>query len=111
MIFVLIYVDDIIVTSSSHQAISTLVHDLNIHFAIKDLEDLNFFLGIEVKKIQDGVALNQGKYASGLLVKVGMENCKSSPTPLSTSEKLSAHEGEALGPEDRTSYRSVVGSL
>jgi histone deacetylase 1/2 len=68
-------------------------------------------LGIEVKKISDGLVLTQGKYASDLLVKVGMKNCKSSPTPLSTSEKLSAHEGEALGPEDSTRYRSVVGAL
>jgi hypothetical protein len=51
MVFVLVYVDDMIVTSSSSQAISTLVSDLNTHFAIKDLGDLHFFLGIEVKKV------------------------------------------------------------
>jgi histone deacetylase 1/2 len=110
-VFVLVYVDDMIVTSSSQQAISTLVHDLNIHFAIKDLGDLHFFLGIEVKKIPDGLVLTQGKYATDLLVKVGMDKCKPSPTPLSPSEKLSAHEGEALGPDDSTRYRSVVGAL
>jgi histone deacetylase 1/2 len=111
MMFVLVYVNNIIVTSSSQQAIYTLVRDLNKHFAIKDLRDLDFFLGIEVKKIQDGLVLTKEKYASDLLVKLSMNKCKSSPTPLSASAKLSAHEGDALGPEDSTRYRSVVGAL
>jgi hypothetical protein len=37
MKFVLIYVDDIIVTSSSHEAIQDLLHDLKNDFAMKDL--------------------------------------------------------------------------
>jgi histone deacetylase 1/2 len=49
-IFVLVYVDDIIVTSSSDYAVTALVQDLNKNFSIKDLGDLHFFLGIEVKK-------------------------------------------------------------
>jgi histone deacetylase 1/2 len=68
-------------------------------------------LGIEVKKFQDGLVLTQEKYASELLAKTGMHKCKASPTPLSISEKLSAHEGEALGPDDSTRYRSMVGAL
>ena len=42
-IYVLVYVDDIIVTSSSDQAVSTLLRDLNDNFAIKDLGELHFF--------------------------------------------------------------------
>jgi histone deacetylase 1/2 len=55
--FVLIYVDDIIVTSSSNYAITALLRDLNKNFAIKDLGDLHFFLGIEVKKTCNGLLL------------------------------------------------------
>lgn len=40
-----------------------------------------------------------------------MTNCKPVSTPLSTSEKLSAYEGDPLGPEDITRYRSIVGAL
>ena len=40
-----------------------------------------------------------------------MENCKPVSTPISTSEKLSVEDGDALGPEDATSYRSIVGAL
>jgi hypothetical protein len=53
IIYVLIYVDDIIVTSSSDLAITVLLRDLNENFAIKDLGDLHYFLGIEVKKVQN----------------------------------------------------------
>jgi hypothetical protein len=49
-IYMLIYVDDIIVTSYSDHAITCLLRDLNENFAIKVLGDLHYFLGIEVKK-------------------------------------------------------------
>jgi histone deacetylase 1/2 len=107
----LIYVDDIIVSSSSDQAIVALVKDLNKDFAIKDLGDLHYFLGIEVKKIQNRLLLRQEKYAMDILDKVGMRDCKPSPTPLSSSNSLSLVSGELLGPEDSTKYRSIVGAL
>jgi hypothetical protein len=75
IIFVLIYVDDIIVTSSSDSAVSALLKDLNVHFAIKDLGPLHFFLGIEVKRTSDGLLLTQEKYANDLMSKVGMVGC------------------------------------
>lgn len=109
--FVLIYVDDIIVTSSSDQAISALLHDLNDNFALKDLGDLHFFLGIEVQKTPHGLLLNQEKYANDLLARVGMKHCTPCPTPLSCSEKLSLLDGTPLGTEDSTHYRSIVGGL
>ncbi|KAK1684956.1 hypothetical protein QYE76_045804 [Lolium multiflorum] len=52
-------------------AISALLKDLNKNFAIKDLGDLHFFLGIEVKRVNDGLLLTQEKYATELLDKVG----------------------------------------
>jgi hypothetical protein len=75
-IFLLIYVDDIILTSSSDYAISMLLKDFGDNFAIKDLGELHYFLGIEVKKISDGLLLTQEKYAHDLLAKVGMLDCR-----------------------------------
>jgi histone deacetylase 1/2 len=40
-----------------------------------------------------------------------MLSCKPVSTPLSTSERLSAHEGVPLGPNDAKNYRSIVGAL
>jgi hypothetical protein len=68
-------------------------------------------LGIEVTKIQDEILLSQNKYAMDILERVGMKHCKPISTPLSTSEKLSAHVGDALGPNDATNYSYIVGGL
>jgi hypothetical protein len=110
-IFVLTYVDDIIVTSSSEKATSSLLKDLQDEFALKDLGDLNYFLGIEVTNTTDSIVLTQEKYAPDLLKKVGMSECKPMATSLFTSEKMSRHEGTLLEPNDATKYRSVVGVL
>jgi hypothetical protein len=107
----LIYVDDIIVTSSSQEAVSALLFDLRKDFALKDLGDLHYFLGNEVCQDKGNLLLSQEKYAQEILARVVMQNCKPSPTPLSTTEKLSKFEGEPLGAEDSTRYRSIVGAL
>ncbi|WVZ53456.1 hypothetical protein U9M48_004396 [Paspalum notatum var. saurae] len=110
-VFVLVYVDDIIVVSSTEQATSGLLKSLKQEFALKDLGELHYFLGIEVNKIRDGIILTQDKYASDLLKRVNMADCKAVSTPLSTSEKLVAFEGTPLGTSDATQYRSIVGAL
>ena len=109
--FILVYVDDIIIASSTEKATAALLQDLREEFALKDLGDLHYFLGIEVSKVREGIVLSQGKYANELLQRVGMTQCKPVSTPLSTSEKLSLHDGVLLGPEDATEYRSIVGAL
>ena len=107
----LIYVDDIIVTGNSKEAVTALLGDLKQDFALRDLGDLHYFLGIEVKQDREGIVLSQEKYAWEILNRVGMRNCKISTTPLSASEKLSKHVGELLNDEHSTKYRSVVGAL
>jgi histone deacetylase 1/2 len=110
-IFLLIYVDDIIVASSSEKATHALLADLKSEFALKDLGELHYFLGIEVKKTRDGILLSQEKYISDVLKRAGMAGCKPVNTPMSTTEKLSAFEGDKLGPDDSSKYRSIVGAL
>jgi histone deacetylase 1/2 len=57
-LFVLVYVDDIIVASSSPTATTALLVDLQQDFALKDLGDLHYFLGIEVKRETNGMILS-----------------------------------------------------
>jgi histone deacetylase 1/2 len=106
-----VYVDDIIVASSSQDATEALLKNLQKDFALKDLGDLHYFLGIEVKKGADGLVLTQGRYAADILARSGMDKVKVVDTPLSTSEKLSITDGTRLGVEDSTRYRSLVGAL
>ena len=109
--FVLVYVNDIIVVSSSQSATDALLKGLEADFALKDLGNLHYFLGIEVQRTDDGLTMRQERYATNLLQRVGMTNCKSVTSPLSVLEKLSITSGEQLGPLDSTWYRSVVGAL
>lgn len=72
---------------------------------------MHFFLGIEVKQVHTRILLSQEKYVQEILQRIGLTGCKPSPTPLSTFEKLSLYDGEVLGAEDSTKYRSIVGAL
>jgi hypothetical protein len=55
--FLLVYIDDIIVASSSPTAVTTLLCDLKDDFALKDLGPLHYFLGIKVHRTTDGIIL------------------------------------------------------
>jgi hypothetical protein len=66
-IFLLVYVDDIIVTSLSQSVVMALLDDLRSEFALKDLGDLHYFLGIQVTQKSDGLCLSEGKYAMEVL--------------------------------------------
>ncbi|GAU13081.1 hypothetical protein TSUD_173810 [Trifolium subterraneum] len=110
VVYLLVYVDDIIITGSSSTLVQTLVQKLDSVFSLKQLGDLEYFLGIEVKQLPDkSLLLTQSKYIKDLLVKTNMVDCKPINTPMMSSCKLS--KVGSAGMSDTTLYRSVVGSL
>jgi hypothetical protein len=111
MVYVLVYVDDIIVASSSVDVTKALLKDLEKEFALKDLGELHYFLRIEVKRTSEGLLLTQQRYAANVIKRANMEKSKAIDTPISTAEKLSLSDGMRLGPIDSTKYRSMVGAL
>jgi hypothetical protein len=110
--YMLIYEDDIIVAYSSAEAVTTLLKDLKDSFSLKDLDELLYFLGIEVKRSHNGLVLSQEKYAHDLLHHTNMSLCKpAASTPLATNQMLLTYTGNLLSAEDNTRYRSIVGAL
>jgi hypothetical protein len=107
--FVLIYVDDIIITTSKPESIDDLLLSLTHDFAVKDLGNLNFFLGIEVLSNPYGIILSQHRYIIDLLHRTKMSEAKPITTPMASTTSLSAFEGELF--PDLTLYRSTVGAL
>jgi len=109
-VFVLIYVDDIIITGSSSLAIQNLIKILHTNFALKDLGKLHYFLGIETTWTPEGnLHLSQSKYIRDLLRKTNMTGASPQPTPMISSLRLTQEGSTAIS--DPTLYRSVVGSL
>jgi hypothetical protein len=109
--FVLVYVADIIVASSTQRFTYHLVKELNQEFALKDLGDVHYFLGMEVTRMKEGLLMTQERYANDILHRVNIENYKAVSTPMVPSKKLLITDGEPLGPKDATQYKSVVGAL
>uniref|UniRef100_A0A1S4BPI3 Uncharacterized mitochondrial protein AtMg00820-like n=1 Tax=Nicotiana tabacum TaxID=4097 RepID=A0A1S4BPI3_TOBAC len=44
-------------------------------FSIKDLGNLNFFLGVEVLRVADGITLSQSNYINEILSEDNMKDC------------------------------------
>jgi len=108
--FILVYVDDIIITGSSDSLIKQLVQQLNSEFSLKDLGKLDYFLGIEVHHSNSGsLLLSQTKYIRDLLTKANMEKANSMASPMASSTKLSKFGSNQVA--DPTFFRSIVGGL
>lgn len=61
-IYLLAYVDHIIITSNNNIEINAFVRQLHAMFSLKDLGSLNYFLGIEVTNGSNGIILSHHKY-------------------------------------------------
>nr|GEU63129.1 ribonuclease H-like domain-containing protein [Tanacetum cinerariifolium] len=106
--YLLIYVDDIILTPSSRALLHHIITFLHIEFEMTDLGPLNYFLGISVIRDSKGMFLSQKKYALELLDMAHMTTCSSTRTPVDTESKLGS-DGYLLS--NLTLYRSLAGGL
>jgi hypothetical protein len=79
--------------------------------ALKDLGDLHYCLGIEVKRMREGLLMTWERYAKDILHWVNMEKCRVVSTPMVSFDKLLVTDGKLLGPKDATQYRSIIGAL
>ncbi|XP_022007495.1 uncharacterized mitochondrial protein AtMg00810-like [Helianthus annuus] len=83
--YLLVYVDDLILTGNHSPTIKSFITTLDKEFAIKDLGRLNYFLGLEVTYTTNGLFLNQSKYTMDILTRAKMLDAKPAPTPLSSN--------------------------
>ncbi|XP_058189325.1 uncharacterized mitochondrial protein AtMg00810-like [Rhododendron vialii] len=108
LLLVLVYVDDILVTGNTSQAISSLVHEIHTAFSIKDLGSISFFLGLTVAPKGHGYSLTQTKYAAEILAKAAMLNYKRCASPLATVKPTVSTSPPFSQP---SLYCSIVGGL
>ncbi|GJU78218.1 retrovirus-related pol polyprotein from transposon TNT 1-94 [Tanacetum coccineum] len=109
LIIVQIYVDDIIFGSTCQEMCDDFAKIMHDEFEMSMMGELNFFLGLQIKQLEDGIFFNQSKYIKEMLKKFGLEDSKPMKTPISTETKLTKDvEGESV---DNTKYRGMIGSL
>ncbi|CAL9018208.1 unnamed protein product, partial [Prunus brigantina] len=89
--------------------LSEFKRDMMQKYEMTDLGLLHHFLGMGVLQTENGVFIHQSKYAKSLLVKFGLEDCKSVTIPLPTGERLKKVDGSDLA--DEGLFRKIVGSL
>ncbi|GJW48148.1 cysteine-rich receptor-like protein kinase 8 [Tanacetum coccineum] len=104
---VLVYVDDLLITSNDQIQTSTLKAQLSSVFHMKDLGELNYFLGLEVRRSSQGIFISQHKYTRELLKEGGVLNNKPYKLPMDPNMKLQADVSTPL--PDPKVYRRVIG--
>jgi hypothetical protein len=81
-VYLLLYVDDIMLTASSLRLLCHIISCLQQEFAMKDLGALHHFLGITIERRPQGMFLHQRQYTVDLLERTGMAECKPCTTPV-----------------------------
>ncbi|GJT20727.1 retrovirus-related pol polyprotein from transposon TNT 1-94 [Tanacetum coccineum] len=109
LIIVQIYVDDIIFGSTCQDMCDEFAKIMHDEFEMSMMGELNFFLGLQIKQIEDGIFFNQSKYIKEMLKKFGLEDSKPMKTPMSSDTKLT--KDEECESVDSTKYRGMIGSL
>ncbi|GJY47723.1 retrovirus-related pol polyprotein from transposon TNT 1-94 [Tanacetum coccineum] len=109
LIIVQIYVDDIIFGSTCQDMCDEFAKIMHDEFEMSMMGELNFFLGLQIKQMEDGIFFNQSKYIKEMLKKFGLEDSKPMKTPMSSDTKLT--KDEECESVDSTKYRGMIGSL
>ena len=108
-LLVQIYVDDIVFGSTNEALCKRFEKLMQSKFEMSSMGELTYFLGLQVKQLQDGIFLSQTKYAKELVKKFGLENSKPCNIPMASNCNLSKDEkGKKV---DSTLYRGMIGSL
>lgn len=107
--YLLLYVNDIILSASSSAFLQEIIGHLKDEFAIKDMGPLRFFLGVDVQRNKADFYLSQANYALDVLERAGMAQCKPVSTPADAKAKASSADGPLFS--DASWYRSMAGAL
>ena len=107
-----VYVDDILLAGRSEKRLREIKSALMETFDLKDLGELNHFLGVKIVQNHSAgtIWIGQPTYTEEVLKKFGMESCKPVATPAEAGQKLTkgTKDSEYV---DKVLYQSAVGSL
>ena len=109
MLLVVLYVDDLLITSSSVAGLNSIKSDLDKTFAMNELGLLRQFIGLEVSQDTSGIMILESRYSSDMLKGFHIEDCEETPCPFLSGIRL--EEGGSTPLVDNTLYRQLIGIL
>jgi hypothetical protein len=104
-----IYVDDIIFGPTNESTCEEFSRIMTQKFEMSMMGELKYFLGFQVKQLQEGTFISQMKYIQDILAKFGMKDAKPIKTPMGTNGHLDLDTGGKS--VNQKVYRSMIGSL
>ena len=109
MLIASLYMDDLIYIGHDIDTFESFKQSMQKKFSMIDMGRMRYFLGVEVKKIDEGIFISQSKYAAVILARFGMENCNMLCNRIVTGSKLVKDEnGKDV---DASKYKHIVGCL
>jgi transposase InsO family protein len=118
VIFVALYVDDLLLVTDSLPLLATLKHDLSNRFEMTDLGEVQYILGLQVTRdrLRRTLTLSQAEYVRRLLERYGMLNSRPTDTPIATGTRLSQDDCPTVPvvpvpSMQGHSYAAIVGGL
>ena len=108
-VYILVYVDDMIVGCVDETLIDSVYHALTEHFEMTDLGPVSYFLGMEVKCEKGNYSVSLEGYIEKLICKFGLSEAKTAKTPMDEGFLKQQDSSSIL--KDSIQYRSLVGAL
>ncbi|PKU79468.1 Retrovirus-related Pol polyprotein from transposon TNT 1-94 [Dendrobium catenatum] len=108
-LYLLIYVDDILISGNNKHTLQQLLAQLRQTFSLKQLDNANLFLGIQIQTTATGLFLHQAHYARDIIHSAGLDSSKPVITPISLKEIKSLTDSQPY--DNPTFYRQIAGSL
>nr|GEZ86262.1 hypothetical protein [Tanacetum cinerariifolium] len=109
ILLVQVYVDDIIFGPTKEELSTEFEKLMHDKFQMSSMEELSFFLGLQVKQKSDGIFISQDKYVAKVLKKFNFVNMKTTSTPMESNKPLI--KDEEAEDVDVHLYRLMIGSL
>ena len=117
VVFLVLYIDDILLIGNSVKVLSDVKGYLKKQFDMKDLGEANYILGFKLLRDQKNkvLALSQASYIDKIVTRFGMENSKRGLLPFRHGIHLSKEQSPKTPEEkelmSKKPYASAVGSL
>ena len=77
-----VYVDDLLITGNDEKEIQSICKTMERNFKMKNIGDMQDFLGVQAKHKQNETKLHQERYTNRIVKTFGEENCKHMKTPM-----------------------------